>query len=467
MGNTKMKWSKLLMRGSHSVLRNSAVLFFLVAAPHSWAAVYDAAASFEAGFTSHSNPNGVWSYGYSSGFTAPVTLYTQTSQPGVHGPNAQYWSSTPGVTATSSVQFNDGPLYNDGNVDISASGLTLVWFGAQYSDLVFTAPTTGTYSLAGVFLGSQNNVGSVVAVVANGSIVFNSTVTSEGQTVPFNATVALTAGSTVLFSAGPGGGNQNTGLSATITGSIGSTPSLTAGGVFPVGSAVPTIEPGEWVSIYGNNLASSTVIWNGDFPTSLGGTSVTIDGKAAYLSFVSPTQINLQAPSDATTGSVPVVVTTASGTATSTVTLAQFAPSFLLLDSKHVAGIILRSDGSGAYGGGTYDLLGPTGSSLGYPTVAAKAGDNVEIFATGLGPTSPAEPVGQAFSSSAPTTYPVTLLINNVSVAPAFAGLSGAGLYQINLIVPNGLGTGDVPLVAVVGTTGGSQTPPNVVISLN
>jgi len=41
--------------------------------------------------------------------------------------------------------------------------------------------------------------------------------------------------------------------------------------------------------------------------------------------------------------------------------------------------------------------------------------------------------------------------------------LSGAGLYQINLIVPAGLGAGDVPLQASVG---GAQTPSGVVISL-
>jgi hypothetical protein len=214
-----MEWPKPL-RSSNPVFRDLAILLFFAAATNCWGATYDPAASFEAGFTSHSNPNSVWSYGYSSGFTAPVTLYTQTSQPGVHGPNAQYWSSAPNVTATSSVQFNNGPAYNDGTVDISASGLTLVWFGAQYSDLVFTAPATGNYALSGVFLGSQRNVGSVVAVVANGNVVFNSTVTSEGQTVPFNATVALTAGSTVVFSAGPGGGNQNTGLSTHVTGPL-------------------------------------------------------------------------------------------------------------------------------------------------------------------------------------------------------------------------------------------------------
>jgi uncharacterized protein (TIGR03437 family) len=190
---------------------------------------------------------------------------------------------------------------------------------------------------------------------------------------------------------------------------------------------------------------------------------VTINGKTAYLSFVSPGQVNLQAPDDTATGTVPVVVTTASGKAASTVTLAQYAPSFLLLDAKHVAAIILRSNGSGAYGGGTYDILGPTGTSLGYPTVAAKPGDTVELFGTGFGPTSPVVLAGQAFSGVAPTTSAVTLSVNNVGVTPSFAGLSGAGLYQLNLTVPPGLGTGDVPLV---GTVGGVHTPTGVVMSL-
>jgi uncharacterized protein (TIGR03437 family) len=50
----------------------------------------------------------------------------------------------------------------------------------------------------------------------------------------------------------------------------------------------------------------------------------------------------------------------------------------------------------------------------------------------------------------------VTLSINKVSVTPTFAGLSGAGLYQINLTVPSGLGTGEVALQATVG---GVETP--------
>ena len=264
-----------------------------------------------------------------------------------------------------------------------------------------------------------------------------------------------------------GGGANTVGRSSDLTliAASGATaaPSIASGGIVPVYGTHGTIQPGEWVSIYGAHLAGSTVIWNQDFPTSLGGTRVTIDGKDAYLWYVSPEQINLQVPDDTATGSVPVVVTTAGGSVTAAVTLDRFAPSFLVLDGKHVTGIILRSDGSGAYGGGAYDIVGPTGTSLGYPTVAAKAGDVVELFGTGFGPTDPAVAAGRAFSGAAPTTDQPSLLIGGVGVTPTFAGLSGAGLVQINLTVPAGLGQGDVPLTAAVG---GVQTQSYVVISL-
>lgn len=243
------------------------------------------------------------------------------------------------------------------------------------------------------------------------------------------------------------------------------TVSINPGGVVPVYSSNTTIQSGEWVSIYGNNLAPALTNWTGNFPTSLGGTSVTINGELGYLEFVSPGQINLQVPdfNPPATGSVVVQVKNASGTASSTVTLGQFGPSFLLLDTTHVAGIILRSDNSGAYGNGTYDIVGPTGSSLGYPTKAAKAGDSVVLFGVGFGPTSPTVASGQPFSGAAGSTNPVQLTIKGTVVTPGFAGISAPGLFQFNLTLPAGLGTGDVPLVGMVG---GVQTQSGVVISL-
>jgi uncharacterized protein (TIGR03437 family) len=249
----------------------------------------------------------------------------------------------------------------------------------------------------------------------------------------------------------------------TPAGASGTPPSISTGGIVPIYSTSSTIQPGEWVSIYGSNLAAAAATWNGDFPTKLGGTTVTIDNKPAYLWYVSPTLINLQAPDDTSLGTVNVTVTNSSGMSTSTVTLGQFSPAFLLLDATHVTGIILRSDGSGAYGAGSYDVVGPTGTSLGYKTVAAKAGDTVELFGVGFGPTSPAVPAGKVFSGAAATTNTVQLSINGKSFTPLFAGLSSSGLYQINFRVPSGAGTGSQPLLATVG---GLQTQSGVVLAL-
>jgi len=184
------------------------------------APITDAAASFEQGWITHSNPNGVWSYGYSSGFTSPITLYNQTVQNGVNGPNAQYWLSPSVDIGTSpAAEFNNGPAFDDGNVNFLANEFVLVaGIGGQYSDLVFTAPADGTYSVVSSFRGDQHGIGTLVGVVANGNILFSSSVTAVGQIVPFSTQVSLKAGNTLVFSVGPGGGSQNTGVSATITG---------------------------------------------------------------------------------------------------------------------------------------------------------------------------------------------------------------------------------------------------------
>jgi uncharacterized protein (TIGR03437 family) len=246
-------------------------------------------------------------------------------------------------------------------------------------------------------------------------------------------------------------------------------PSIRTNGIVPVDSTVSTVQPGEWISIYGSNLGPATpVIWNGNFPTQLGGTSVTIDGFAAYLYYVSAGQVNVQVPDDPNVNrTVAVVVNVGSQSVTSSVKLAAVAPSFALLgDNLHIAGIILRTDGSGAYGNGTYDIIGPTGASLGYKTVAAKAGDVIELFGFGFGPTSPTVPSGRLFSGSAATTNAVTLMIGNTPVVTSFAGISEAGTYQFNLTVPAGLGAGDVSVTASVAGVSTATGQPTAVITL-
>jgi len=83
--------------------------------------------------------------------------------------------------------------------------------------------------------------------------------------------------------------------------------------------------------------------------------------------------------------------------------------------------------------------------------VAAQPGDSVELFGVGFGPTTPTVPAGKPFSGSATINTAFTLYVNRVRVQPSFVGLSSAGLYQINFVVPYGLGAGNVPIQATVG----------------
>jgi len=266
--------------------------------------------------------------------------------------------------------------------------------------------------------------------------------------------------------AGPGGApNQNNAnvytANVTLTPAAAvNTPAITPGGVVPVYSSSTVVQPGSWFSIYGSNLAAGTTVWNGDFPTSLGGTTVTVNNKPAYLWFVSAGQINAQAPDDTATGSVPVTVTTAAGTNTTTITLAQAGPSFLLLaDAKHATGIILTPDGSGSQAGGVYDLLGP--SSVGAGFRAAKKGENVAIYAVGFGPTGTPVPAGKIFSGAAAVVTNPVVTLGGVPITVDFAGIVGAGLYQLNFKIPANAGSGDLALQAMVN---GVQTQANIVI---
>ena len=236
-------------------------------------------------------------------------------------------------------------------------------------------------------------------------------------------------------------------VSITGTTTLAAPPAIAPGGVVSLDSSLNTAEPSSWISIYGTNLAPYEELWNGDFPNTLASVSVTIDSKPAYLWFVSPTQINLQVPDDAKTGSVSVVVNTLAGTATSTVTLASFAPSLSLLNAKYPAAIVLTPGEPGNSGGG-YDIIGPTGA-FSYATRPVKAGETISFYGVGFGPTNPSIPAGQPFSGSAPLTTIPKVTIGGLPAVITYAGLIEAGLYQLNVVVP-AAGSGDQPIVATV-----------------
>jgi uncharacterized protein (TIGR03437 family) len=92
-----------------------------------------------------------------------------------------------------------------------------------------------------------------------------------------------------------------------------------------------------------------------------------------------------------------------------------------------------------------------------------KAGETLILYGVGFGPTTPHVPAGQSFSGAASTSSPVTITIGGVPAGVQFSGIAEAGLYQFNLTVPPGTGSGDQTLQATVN---GVQTSPGPVVSV-
>ncbi len=233
-------------------------------------------------------------------------------------------------------------------------------------------------------------------------------------------------------------------------------PIIAPRGVTPIFSTTNTIAPGEWISIFGTNLASATATWAGDYPTSLGGVSVTINGKPGYLAYVSPTQINMEAPDD----SVPfgfstesIVVSNSYGKATGTANVFAFSPSMNLLPDGEIAGVILTPDGSGSYGGGTYDLLGRSGGNS-FPTRPVRAGETLVLSGTGFGDTIPKVPAGRVLPTPVATSVLAAVSIGGVPAKVTWSGVVAAGVYQFNIVVPNGPSGGPTMSINLSTSTG-------------
>ena len=239
-----------------------------------------------------------------------------------------------------------------------------------------------------------------------------------------------------------------------------SLPAIAPGGVVNAASFVAGVAPAAWISIFGSNLATTTAtaaaadLVGGYLPTTFGGATVTVNGKPAYIDYASPTQINAQAPADSATGSVTVTVTTAAGSSSLAVTMAPVMPGLFTASNYVLA--VRPSDST---------IINGTGAAAsGYTTAAAaRPGDILEIYATGLGATTPAVPPGLVFSGADPATSLPTVTIGGSTATVSWCGLVGAGLYQINVTVPASLAAGTYPVVV---TQNGVQSPSSAVLKV-
>jgi uncharacterized protein (TIGR03437 family) len=102
----------------------------------------------------------------------------------------------------------------------------------------------------------------------------------------------------------------------------------------------PTVAPESLAAIYGTGLSSALVGAelgdDGQFPTELNGTSVTVDGRSARIVFVSSDQVNVLVPVETETGAATVVVSNANSDASFTgrVEVGLVAPALFSLDAS-------------------------------------------------------------------------------------------------------------------------------------
>jgi uncharacterized protein (TIGR03437 family) len=200
------------------------------------------------------------------------------------------------------------------------------------------------------------------------------------------------------------------------------------------------IAPGTVAQVFGSNLATEQaqpgVV---PLPNTFNGTQVLVGAFPAPLFFLSDAQLNVQLPPELQAGKdYPIIVAANGGyTLPDTITTASAAP-----------GLAVQSD--------NIVIAQHPNFSLVTTSAPATAGEAITLYLVGMGATNPAVASAVASPSAqlASVTSPPTVTIGGQQAQILFAGLTpgAVGLYQINLIVPSGVTSGQAPLVITQGS---------------
>jgi uncharacterized protein (TIGR03437 family) len=234
-------------------------------------------------------------------------------------------------------------------------------------------------------------------------------------------------------------------------------PTISDGGVQTAGAfgGFQTAAPGSYLEIFGSNLCDTTTDWseafvNGIAPTSLAGVSVTVGGQRAFVSFVSPTQVNVQVPSTVALNQTLPMVLTFKGQTTAAIPLTVrrlygglLAPAQFKVGGKQ---FVYASKGNSG-------TVVSNGTLPGVAAAPAEPGETLVMFGTGFGDMSPFNiPIaGQAPTALGRLQYPVTVRIGGIDAQVLFGGVVPpfVGLYQFNVVVPPDAPAGDLTLEVI------------------
>ncbi|MGA2328820.1 MAG: glycoside hydrolase family 3 C-terminal domain-containing protein [Bryobacteraceae bacterium] len=229
-------------------------------------------------------------------------------------------------------------------------------------------------------------------------------------------------------------------------------PTVDDGGAVDAAGYTQPLLRGSWGAVFGHNLASTTRSWNlTDFrgttaPTSLDGTRVQVNGIAAAICFVMPTQVNFQVPDGVNIGEgVVQVITPAGASRPVRAVIDEAQPAFFAqvlggrnwVTAQHVG----------------YSRVGlPEWAPGPPPATPARPGETIILWGSGFGQTWPPIVPGLLVTAPLPLADPGVLkvTINGAPAAVQYGGMTMAGVYQLNVVVPD-LPDGDHLVAATVG----------------
>ncbi|MBK9168618.1 MAG: hypothetical protein IPM24_14265 [Bryobacterales bacterium] len=197
------------------------------------------------------------------------------------------------------------------------------------------------------------------------------------------------------------------------------------------------VAPGSFATIYGTGLASGTATASdASLGTSLGGVTVTVNGRQAPLYFVRQDQINFQVPFGTVIGSASAIVQTGG----------QFSAPFAFEVLPAAPGILVFGDNRAVAQNQDGSLNTADNPALpGTALVAYLTGQGALDNSLDDGAPAAADPLSRA-------AQPSSASIGGQNAPIAFLGLTPGfvGLLQANLTVP-ALAPGDYPLVVSIG----------------
>jgi uncharacterized protein (TIGR03437 family) len=198
------------------------------------------------------------------------------------------------------------------------------------------------------------------------------------------------------------------------------------------------VSPGSLTTLFGSGF--SRVIRQfvvPPFPTTADGVAVTVNGRAAHLNCISPSQVNFQIPSDIQ-GAEATVLVNNNGIISAPVAFRVTPTAPGIFQDATGRAIAQRSH--------DYSLVTPSNP--------APVDSVVVVYFTGIGPTSPSVPDGEPapFSPLAQATSSHSATVGGLPAQVLYMGLTSgfSGLGQANVRIPAALATGDYPIVLTI-----------------